>query len=398
MIKICKPFIEVNNDRARCVCEIIINGESKKVWFEVDEKYKEYLSVDRADAYVIGLLNFAMRSKNDIMCEVPVTDELLHNLNEILVPTLSKYSRDLYKTTIIAEVIEPSERGNHVGTGCSCGIDSFYSINMHHNSKYPSMELTDLCINNVGAFNECYEKYGKEKTKEERYKVTKDVAKELNLNLIETDSNFFDEIYQNHHLSHTYSSCFAIYMLQKYWKIYYYASSGYDFSHFNLKNNSQFDCSDYELLSLQCFSTSSIRIYSDGGEKQRIEKTSSIVDYDLAQKYLHVCIAKSTNCGVCPKCRRTLVSLDYLNKLNNFKDVFDVEYYKNNKKDYYKWLYKQHKKNDLMNEPVYQGLKNRKEFVNSVRFYRVYYSIFVLIKNFIPKRLLELIKERIKSV
>ena len=46
----------------------------------------------------------------------------------------------------------------------------------------------------------------------------------------------------------------------------------------------------------------------------------------------------------------------------NFQEVFDIRYYKDNINDYYKWLVRQHLNHDLMNEPVYQKLLTRSSF------------------------------------
>lgn len=358
MIIIGKPFISSNAAKTRCICDISVDGMIRSVWFEVDSKYKEYLVTERADAYVIGLLHWCMLNRHDIKCQVPVTEELLYNIKTILVPSLAKYANNLHAIKIDAEVA-PALKGEEVGTGCSCGIDSFDAIYNHYKSDYPNMDLTYLCINNVGAFNECYDDYGREKVKEERYQKVDVVSKELGIPIIKTDSNFAETFPQIHLYSHTYSSVFAIYMLKKLWKTYYYASSGMDYSKFSL---SDLDPAHYELLSLQCFSTSGIRIYSEGGEKERIDKTRDLVDFEPAQKYLHVCLAKPYNCGVCSKCRRTLVTLDMLDKLDNFKEVFDIGYYKKHREEYYKWLASQHSFGDLMNEPVYQEMLERSAF------------------------------------
>lgn len=358
MLTIMKPYIEDLDNKTRCICNIDVDGDQRTVWFEVDNKYRDYLVTERADAYVIGLLHWCMLNNHDIKCEVPTTDELLYNIKTILIPSLSKANPQLNRIDIFSEMDIPLN-GKEIGTGCSCGIDSFDAIYMHYKTKYKNMDLTYLCINNVGAFNECYDDYGKEKVKEERYKKVDEVAEELGLPIIKTDSNFAEIFPQVHLYTHTYSSVFAIYMLQKLWKIYYYASSGIDYGHFSMKDA---ECAHYELLSLQCFSTSGLRIYSEGGEKQRLDKTKDIVDFRPAQKYLHVCLTKPTNCGVCPKCRRTLLTLDMLGKLDNFKESFDIEYYKSHKEEYYKWLVLQHLAGDEMNEPVYQSFKKIPEF------------------------------------
>lgn len=358
MITIKAPYLQKNGEKSRCICKIHVDDEVRTVWFEVDEQYEQYLVTERADAYVIGLLHWCMSNKHDIKCEVPITEELLYNIRTILIPSLVKHTNNLYNISIEADVA-PALGGNEIGTGCSCGIDSFDAIFKHYKTEYPNLDLTYLCINNVGAFNECYSEYGKEKVKEERYEKVDVVACELGLPIVKTESNFADVFPQIHLYTHTFSSMFAVYMLKKMWKIYYYASSGLDYSHFTF---SDLECAHYELLSLQCFSISSLRIYSEGGEKERIDKTKDIVDFKPAQKYLHVCLSKPYNCGICSKCCRTLVTLDYLDKLDNFKAVFDIEYYKDHRTQYYKWLARQHSMGDWMNEPVYQGLLERRAF------------------------------------
>lgn len=393
MIKIGKIWIEEKDNKSRVYCNITINNEIKKVWFEVDKEYGKYLCTERSDAYVIGLLNYALRNNEDIVCEIPVTEELLYNINTILIPSLVKYAKSFKKIKVKAKSAPALMTGNAIGTGCSCGVDSFSSIVRHIKSNYSSLDVTHLCLNNVGAFNECYEDYGPEEVKKERYKITKEVAKELNLELIETDSNFASDIYQDHSKTHTYSSTFAIYMLQKFWKVYYYASSGYDFNYFTLENNDEHDAGIYELLSLQCFSIEGLKIYSDCGEMTRNEKLASIVDFPVAQKYLHVCLKQPTNCSkYCSKCKRTLVGLDALGKLDDFNQVFDIEYYKNNKKDYYKWLYEQHIKKDSMNEPTYQSLKSRKEF-RMIRLQFLFKRPFLFLKNEIKKVLKKILSK-----
>lgn len=49
-------------------------------------------------------------------------------------------------------------------------------------------------------------------------------------------------------------------------------------------------------------------------------------------------MAGGKNCGKCFKCKRTLVCLDALGKLDEFADVFDIGYYREHRSDYLKWL------------------------------------------------------------
>lgn len=372
MIIIDKPEKIQNGDLVRVSCNIKENDLEKNVWFETEKEYGKYLVDDRIDAFVVGLLHYAMLNNHNIKSEFPITEELLYNINTILIPSLTNYADTLNKIEVNAPTVKAIEEGEANGTGISCGIDSFSAVKNHLNTNYREMDLDYLCLNNVGAYNECYDEYGKDKVKEERYKITEEVANELNIKLIKTNSNFAEAFNQVHYFSNTYSCCFAILMLQKLWKRYYLGSVGLDYSKFTIVDNDKEDSAHYDLLTLQCFSHSGIKIYSEGGEKNRIDKTRDIVDFKPAQKYLHVCLVKPYNCNTCSKCMRTLVTLDSLNKLDNFNQVFDIDYYKNNKKIYYKWLCKQHMIENEMNEPVYQELLKRKEFRNRTFFQRIF--------------------------
>ena len=366
MIIIDIPYIETNELKSRVINNITIDGKIHKIWFEVDNEYKDFLCVERDDAYLIGVLSFAMRNNHNILCKTPITDELLYKIETILIPSLCKYGKALHNISIEAETLAPIQSGFAVGTGCSCGVDSFSSIVNHNKSHYPNLDLTHLCINNVGAFNECYQSYGIDAVKDERYRITRNVAEEIGLPLIVTDSNFTEEIPMNHLLTHTYSSCFAVYILQKLWAKYYYSSSGIDYSGFSLEDNDIKDCAYYELLSLQCFSTSGLQIYSEGGEKDRLEKTRDIIGFRIAQEHLHVCIQRPYNCGNCSKCLRTLLSLDVLNSLDKFKDSFDVDEYLSNKQENLMWLIEEHLKGSTMIEPIYDGFVEKGQISNKL--------------------------------
>lgn len=185
------------------------------------------------------------------------------------------------------------------------------------------------------------------------------VANELNLPVVKTDSNISEAFIQNHLLTHDYTSMFAVFCLQKLWKLYFYGSSGEDFSCFNLKDNSKFDSAHYELLSFHCFSTQNLMLQIDGGAQNRLEKIKDIVDNEIVQKNLHVCLTDSVNCSYCSKCRRTMLMLDAIGKLDLYKEVFDIEKYKKNKVKYLRWLYREHLVGDIMNEPTYQVFKNK---------------------------------------
>ncbi len=357
-IHIHAPHIETKDEKSQLICDIDFKGEQRTVWFSVDEKYGQYLCWERSDAFLIGLLNFAMREGCDITCDAPVTSQLLYQIKTYLLPLLANSSDVLYHPTIIAPMDDtPLPNAGGVGTGISCGVDSLHVVKNYMHSSYAGMTLTHLTLHNVGAF-------WKEKNNQYSWHVnhTKAFAKEYGFELIITDSNFAKAFPQSHFLTVTYSNCFAIYAMQKLWHTYFFASAGDDIRDIlKLANNEKFSSEDYDLISLDTFSTRSLKIYSEGAAITRLEKIRTIALWDAAQKYLHVCTSdEGENCNHCNKCMRTLLILDALNSLKYFQNVFDIEGYYMNRSKNLRWLYKQiiTPNGDLMLKQAYHILSH----------------------------------------
>ena len=371
MIFLHKPYIKEEKNKSRLCFDIEIDEVKKNVFFEVEKEYEQYLCSDRIDAILVGILPYAMRNNHNIKSDSYITEEILFKINNYLIPSLTKYDSNLHNINIKIKTKEACKNRGKVGTGISCGVDSLHAYYSHYNEENEQYKLTHLCINNVGAFNNTYKEQGIEKVRKERYKKSNEFAKEVNLPIIITNSNIDDEIEQVHSFTHTYTSSFAVLCMQKLWRTYYYGSSGYDLSKFNIKATSEKDCSSYDILALDCFSTNNLKIYSEGAAKDRLEKTKYIVDKKLTKKYLHVCLKKEFNCSVCDKCRRTLLTIDALNiNLQDYKDIFDIDYYEKNKEEYYEWIQKEHMwSNSSINEPTYQLLLKKKDFYEYVKKY-----------------------------
>ena len=146
-----------------------------------------------------------------------------------------------------------------------CGVDSFYSVLKHLNSEYPAQNLTHIAVFNIDSINTCYGEKNIPYVKQKVFELTENFAKEINLPLVRLESNFQDVIPQNHFLSHTYMDALAIYSMQKLWRVYYYASS-HSFKNFSLAENFQSAPAHFELMLLDCLSTSALKIISSGRE------------------------------------------------------------------------------------------------------------------------------------
>ena len=63
-------------------------------------EWHKYAVTDRLDAFLWGVLPYAMRHGHDIKCKDKVSGKFLYNLNTQYIQTLSKYDPKLYNTKI----------------------------------------------------------------------------------------------------------------------------------------------------------------------------------------------------------------------------------------------------------------------------------------------------------
>lgn len=382
MIRIGQPRVKESKDFAFLENDIEIDGVHSLLWFKVDIKYKDYLCFERGDAYLIASLNYAMRNHHDMEFDVPISARLLFNIQTYLIPALLENNSTFYSPKIIAKVEETNlPNAGKVGTGISCGVDSLHALATKSNTLAPSMNITHLTFNNVGSHG-----VGENARKLFAQRIVKpeSFAKEYGYEFVMSDSNLMDVIEQNHFKTHTYSSMFPIFCLQKLYSIYYYASSGYRFNEFRLKDLPTSSCGSYELLSLDIFSTNTLKIYSEGMGKTRLDKLKDVINYKPSYKYLNVCLDEGDNCNVCEKCVRTLLELDILGSLDKYSNVFDVNYYRNNKNWYLKQLLYQKAfgKHDYFE--IYQNIK--KEIPYSVIIQSLPKVAKIRLYNFIRKK------------
>lgn len=332
MIHIGKIKKSRKGDKAILENNIAIDGDSRKLWFSVDEKYYDYLCDERADAYLVACLHYSMSNNHDIETEDPISEQLLFNINTYLIPALIENNPDYHFPDIKAEIaFEPLPNAGAVGTGISCGVDSLHAVSTKTGTEYKNLNITHLCFNNVGSHGEG------EKARKlylARLERPKKFAEEFGFEFVASDSNLMDVIEQNHFRTHTYSSMFPVLCLQKLYSTYFYASSGYKFNEFNLRHTNRSCCGSYELLSLPSFSTGTCHIMSDGMGSTRLMKLKEVINYRPSYKYLNVCLKEGDNCSRCEKCVRTLLGLDSLGALDKYTDVFDVEYYKSHRNWY----------------------------------------------------------------
>lgn len=306
-----------------------------------------YFFDDVADTFLVGVLLPAAKYGEDILVEAPVSEKLYYNITNSILFTLSF----IYGNKInikVKELVTPSLDSAGVGCGCSLGVDSFAAMNQHLSEKCPSSyRITHLTYFNVGAMGYNDLEKAKASFEKDLLKV-RAFAKEVGLPVVCLESNF-SLLYKDFDFdaSGDIRNFSAALSLQKLFRKYLYGSS------FTIKDF-KFDKAQtgyYESLLAPLLSTENCEIVIANPDRTRIDKTKDIVDNPLTQKYLYVCwkeliankwpdseIAKikdkHQNCSHCDKCKRTLLAIDLLGKLDKYGDIFDIPYWKSIKDNY----------------------------------------------------------------
>lgn len=381
LLTIGKPRIEYFDKKARIVSNIDINGFSKELYFEFDKKYSDFVVLDRVDVFVLALLHNCMFENYKIKSDFPISSRLKFQLINFYIPIISKNMSDM--NLIQIDVPTTDSRISSKGfamTGISGGVDSFYAVlkGMNYSDGFL---LKYLFYNNISTEdfdeNRIVENFKKDLIEKEK------ISKELGLDLIWVYSNLYS-FYKhpgifNYYYAAQYIS--AALLFNKLITVYYFAS-GNPAEHFSLNEAKISDGSDFDILSLKCFSTDFFTIYNVGAEAHRNDKTEFILKNKVVQRHLKTCSVEQRsggghingdylNCGHCNKCMRTILTIYAYGELDNYSNIYDLSYFEKDKARFVgKYLATDHKEFSLF---VKKLLKSKKKMP---KFYEIWYIIY----------------------
>ncbi len=332
-MNISAPKVRKDGESVIVSAEFHASEHKDVLWFKLDAKYQDYVVTERGDAFLIGLLLYAMARGEDIHIDCPISEKLYYNLSNYLIPAISLANPKLRPVKVIPTRRENTSinTGKAVGTGFSGGVDSFSTIYSHLvNPQCPSSyRITHLTFFNIGSHGD----FGGETAQvlfNERLAILKGYPLECGLDYVVIDSNISDILQRNFEETHTIRSMAPVLLLQRLFQTYYYSST-FRMDEFKLTT---FDMSLYDILITAMLSTESVDIYSTGCQFTRVEKTAMIAEYEPTWRYLNVCVCRNGNCSTCFKCMRTLLTLDILGKLKNYDKVFNLSEYRRCKNRY----------------------------------------------------------------
>ena len=324
----------------RLSSEVSFQGRSESCFYSVPEAYAKFADAESSNCFLVGMLYPAMRYGEDIHVDGRVSARLLYNLNEYLIPLMSTCDSRLKRIRVFATATDDKgcAEARAVGTGFSGGIDSFTTICEHYARPTPAgFKITHLFFFNVGAHG-IPKKDGDlaaiERKFRARYEKLVGFPDEVGLPFVQVNSN----VHLFHPWGHlevaTLATTSAVMFLQKGIRRYYLASAGHPYAHLwhylgALRRPD--DIAYLNSLLLPWLSTETLDMVDDGTFYDRSQKTEIVADYEPASRYLNVCCSHDTldtNCSVCDKCCRTLLTLEILGKVEAFRSAFDIDKYR----------------------------------------------------------------------
>lgn len=334
-------LIETPDNQTMVECTIIVNGVDNNFYYSTPKEWGKYLVYERADAFLLGVLQFAMKDGHDIEVEAPCSEMLFFNLVTQAIPILAEgfgHKRITVKCDQLDNRVltVDGEIPFAVGTGCSLGVDSFACILYHTQPNISdNYRLTHLTYFNVGGMGNDTAKATASYMHD--IPMIEEYADFKKMPLVTISSNI-GELYDGwnfDHCSHSRNPA-AVLALQKLFKRYYYASS-VDVSHLKINN----DAAYFESALVPYLSTENTNLMVGQAAFSRVDKTRYIAEYPETYNRLYVCwkeIMKNNyginrsninymNCSRCEKCLRTMLTLHLLNKETQYKDVFDWSYF-----------------------------------------------------------------------
>lgn len=308
----------------------------ESLWFRTRAEFRDLLS-ETCDAPLLALLYPAMLKGEDIEVRGALSDFLLYNLAGPLQALLQVLNPALKRVRISSLGGSPPTRVPAVGcaTGFSGGVDSFSAVYRHYlEEPVVGPKLTHLTIQDIwSADNFATFDLASPKV-HPGYKRLLPVAERWQLPLVPITSNV-GAFYRGLRFedTHTLRNAVIGHLLGNGVGRFIYAS-GYPFSQQLFRQVSDIARADNAVLGL--VGSDSVQFMAGDPDLSRLEKTARLTAVAETRDHLHVCASTwERNCSVCWKCRRTMLTLDVLGRLDDYRRVFDVDLFRADRRS---WL------------------------------------------------------------
>lgn len=313
-------LIENRDGTLRVQCTVETREGKRLLWYDLDARYKEFLTLDRLDAFVAGLILYAMKINDEIVVEGPISSKLARNLKYYM-HVMRMFYPSLHVVPLHTPHTDPLRhcaRGTAVGSSFTTGIDSYCTLwNKFKNEEIETNRITHLFY--VYAGQGGWRELDGRTLYQKNLEIVKEAANRLNLELVVVESNL-DHFYGFGDFINTLGprifSC--VLLLQKLFSIFHIPST---YTYSNPKAQGSTPLGDHLL------STEVLDIVHDGAQYRRLEKTKIISQWEITHSIFSVCNQNSLdgkmNCSSCEKCLRTMITLDMMGSRKQYEQVLD---------------------------------------------------------------------------
>jgi len=342
MIRACDFRFAQNGTSRECSCRVEGGSFPDRLVFEGEADALPEFTAPSGNFALLGLLYPAMALGEDLEIDATVSPALLYSAQHDLQSLLIAYRPELRRIKVSASSAKPLPHGSSrsVATGFSAGVDTFATLALFTADDIPEgLRLRNLTTFDVGAMgpyhlsSEIFEKYSRRVRDYSRDHGFAWQTVRSNLELFYSALN--DAFHCRFASTHVIRNAAAAFAFEDIYSCFLYSSS-YPYEDINTDHNSM---GFLDPIILPLLSTETLQFKSAGAGLARHHKTELISSYQPAMKILDTCVDTPTarvrsekpNCSRCWKCVRTMVNLDALDRLDDFSEVYDVDYYRSNK-------------------------------------------------------------------
>lgn len=287
------------------------------------------------DSFVVAVLPLMVERQENLSIQGSIDAILLKQLNEVILPGLSKINNVPLKLTISS--LSTTKNGYlhqkaFIATGVSCGVDSFTTIleAVEVGFKYDCLTFFDA--GSHGTYNAA----GSILNYDYRLSNAILVSQKLNIPLVRVKTNAHDFLSFRFQSAHSFLNISCVFATMGFITEYRYASA-YAVNQITSKSG---DTSNYDYYLLPSLFSSYLRSESAITEMNRLQRINYISKFSLPLEHLDVCTnsvkAKQIgfiNCSSCEKCMRTMATLETIGFLDKYNRVFNlVDYHQNMEK------------------------------------------------------------------
>lgn len=320
------PQIAEAENGVRLTAEIVSDLGGRRMYYSLPLGYDHWFSTDRCDGFVVGLLFQAMALNEEIRTLSPMSSKLYHSLQEFLIPMLVQTFPHLHSIRIHpAALIDSVASGKGVASGFSGGIDSFACVVQHWaQEKQASHKISHVLFHNAGSHSTGDHEAARRLFRQ-RYETLKPFSEETDIPFVPMDSNVSELFPIDFIRMHPALNASFLLVIQQQFTRYYYASA-YKYADCGVCYSD--DAARLDPMAFHLYSTEGLDCVSTGAQLSRVEKTQLVTAFEPSRRYLNVCVDpayEGRNCSICFKCRRTLMTLDLLDKAEEYREVFDLE-------------------------------------------------------------------------